>query len=86
MKKKKFDCLAMKYGIQKRLSQQWAGLTDTERRDAIHRDLETSLSPIGNVWRQLMAREFTAASANRSYVAEPSRQYLAEKSKPGKRP
>ena len=51
--KKKFDCVAMKNVIQQGLQKRWTGMAGEQRREAIHRDLDASVSAIGKVWRQL---------------------------------
>ena len=74
--KKKFDCVAMKNVIQQGLQKRWTGMAGEQRREAIHRDLDASVSAIGKVWRQLAsppAHSSTRQVAQR--VAESKTRY-----------
>ena len=57
--KKAFDCVAMKDNIQRRMRKQMEGLSYEQRRVAIRTALESSRSPIGDLWRALERRELT---------------------------
>jgi len=50
---KTFDCVQIKNAAQERIEQEFAGLTDAERRVAIARELETSDDPVARKWRRL---------------------------------
>lgn len=48
---KTFDCVEMKNAIQRKLSEEWKGLSDDEIRRRIHHRLETSDDELSRWWR-----------------------------------
>lgn len=52
-KDKKFDCLKMKDEIQAKMMDEFAGLTEEERRQRIREELETSNDPLAKKWRSM---------------------------------
>lgn len=82
MQRRKLDCVSMKSEIQRKLQERWAGLTALQRMNAIHRDLDASASPIGELWRRLRNRHFDAAPARRARVAEPRPKYGRQAARP----
>jgi len=50
---KTFDCVAMKNEIQARLRAEREGMSDEEVRELVRRRLETSDSPVAQLWRQI---------------------------------
>jgi hypothetical protein len=72
--RKAFDCVAMKDDIQKRMRKQMKGLSCEQQRAAIRDALESSRSPIGELWRALESR----AAGTASRVAEAGGVYGAD--------
>jgi hypothetical protein len=54
---KSLDCVEMKDQIQARLLQEMEHMTDPEQRAYIRRRLDASDSPVGRLWRTLIARQ-----------------------------
>ena len=50
---KKFDCVAMKNEIQRKLLARRRNMTDAEAQADIRHKLETSRGPIGQLWGRL---------------------------------
>jgi hypothetical protein len=57
---KYFDSVAMKNEIQRKLIAKHRGMSAAAVRADIHRKLETSRSPVGQLWRRLRARSTPA--------------------------
>lgn len=53
MKKKDFDCVAMKDDIQRKLLSDWQGLDDAHVVRTIRKNLDNSKSAVGAWWRRL---------------------------------
>jgi len=54
---KAFDCVRMKNEIQAKLARERRGLSDEEVLDLINHDLETSDSPLAQLWRRIERME-----------------------------
>lgn len=53
MKRKSFDCVAMKDRLQQELQESLRGLNPAEERAEIRRRLEQSGSPVARLWREV---------------------------------
>jgi hypothetical protein len=75
-KTKRFDCVKMKNDIQAAMLREYRGLSDAEIRARIERDLATSDSPAGRLWRDLTRRQAIGK------VAETPAKYTAKRKQP----
>jgi hypothetical protein len=53
---KTFDCVEMKNAIQAKLLEEMEGMSDEEERAYTARTLQNSDTPVGRLWRALLAR------------------------------
>ena len=56
-KKKTFDCVEMKYELQRRTREKWRGLSDEEIRARFERQTESSDDELARWWRQVRSRQ-----------------------------
>ena len=61
LKKKGFDCVAMKNDVQARVQEDYAGLSDEQERARMAQELSTSDDVVARKWRRLRERQQAAA-------------------------
>jgi hypothetical protein len=59
---KTFDCVEMKNAIQAQLSKKREGMSNAEVRTQIQQKIETSNSPVAQLWRILRSRKAALTS------------------------
>jgi len=60
-RKKAFDCVAMKDAIQAQHAEDYAGMTDEDRWEAVQRKLAASDDIVARKWRALRKRQQAVA-------------------------
>ena len=54
---KEFDCVEMKYALQRRMLEKWRGLSDDEIRSRFEREIESSNDPLARWWKSIRDRK-----------------------------
>ena len=59
-REREFDCIRLKDEIQARVARRFRGLSEAQVRSRTRRQLATSKSPIGRLWRSLETSDVPA--------------------------